>query len=171
VAKPNQKSTVNKSEREQPGGGNTESPAETEESQAAAPPSVTTSAENSNAASPAPVVHFVQETGALLVDYAHGKGRIVLLSDPFIVANNGIGRADNLQLALNVVVGNGGLIAFDEFHQGHAATHNALFQYFAGTPVLRTISPWRIFTEECGGYWCVTPGPTIAARARKLRRG
>jgi hypothetical protein len=86
--------------------------------------------------SPAPVLNFAREGGAVLVEYPHGKGRIVLLSDPFIVANNGISRADNLQLARNVVVGNGGLVAFDEYHQGRSATHNALIQYFAGTPVL-----------------------------------
>jgi hypothetical protein len=88
------------------------------------------------AGSPAPVVHVEGERGALLVDYPHGQGRIVLLSDPFIVANNGVNRADNLQLAINVVAGYGGLIVFDEFHQGHAATHNALIQYFSGTPVV-----------------------------------
>jgi hypothetical protein len=86
--------------------------------------------------SPAPVISFANERGGLLVDYPHGRGRIVLLSDPFIVANNGISRADNLQLAINVVNGPGGLIAFDEFHQGRATTHNALIQYFEGTPVL-----------------------------------
>jgi uncharacterized protein DUF4350 len=84
----------------------------------------------------APVVHFEQERGALLIDYSYGKGRVLLLSDPFIVANNGVGRADNLLLALNVVTSGGGLIAFDEFHQGRATTHNALFQYFSGTPVM-----------------------------------
>jgi hypothetical protein len=86
--------------------------------------------------SPAPVTTFLNERGALLIDYAHGKGRIVLLSDPYLVANNGINRADNLQLAINVVMGPGGLAAFDEFHQGRAYTHNALIQYFEGTPVL-----------------------------------
>jgi hypothetical protein len=86
--------------------------------------------------SPAPVVNFTQEHSPLLVEYPHGSGRIVLLSDPFIVANNGISRADNLRFAINVVTGNGGLVAFDEFHQGHTATHNALIQYFEGTPVL-----------------------------------
>ncbi len=60
----------------------------------------------------------------------------MLLSDPFIVANNGISRADNLQLAINLVTGGGGLVAFDEFHQGHGATQNALIQYFEGTPIL-----------------------------------
>jgi hypothetical protein len=89
-----------------------------------------------NQASPAPVVHLRHERGALLVDYPHGAGRVVVLSDPYIVANNGIGRADNLLLALNVVAAGEGLIAFDEFHQGRATTHNALFQYFSGTPVM-----------------------------------
>ena len=86
--------------------------------------------------SSAPVVHFREQRGALLVDYPYGNGRIVLLSDPYIVANNGISRADNLLLALNTVAGGRGVIAFDEFHQGRPATHNALFQYFSGTPVL-----------------------------------
>ena len=86
--------------------------------------------------STAPVVHLGEKRGALLVDYPYGNGRIVLLSDPYIVANNGISRADNLLLALNAVTGSGGVIAFDEFHQGRPTTHNALFQYFSGTPVL-----------------------------------
>jgi hypothetical protein len=86
--------------------------------------------------SPAPVATFVDNVGALLIDYPYGRGRIVLLSDPYIVANNGINRADNLQLAINVIVGGGGIVAFDEFHQGRASTHNALIQYFEGTPVV-----------------------------------
>lgn len=96
------------------------------------PPAVVEAAKGS----PAPFVNFAHESGALLVEYPHGKGRIVLLTDPFIVANNGINRADNLQLAVNVITGDGGLVAFDEFHQGRSATHNALIQYFEGTPVL-----------------------------------
>jgi hypothetical protein len=90
----------------------------------------------SKSVSPAPVSNFASERGALLADYPHGQGRIVLLADPFIVANNGLNRADNLRLAINVVMGTGGLVAFDEFHQGRSATHNALIQYFEGTPVL-----------------------------------
>lgn len=84
----------------------------------------------------APVVHCSSERGPLLVDFAYGKGRIVLLAEPFIVANNGINSADNLQLAINVVAGGKGLIAFDEFHQGRSSSQNALIAYFAGTPVL-----------------------------------
>ncbi|HYP02401.1 MAG TPA: DUF4350 domain-containing protein [Pyrinomonadaceae bacterium] len=84
----------------------------------------------------APVFHVNDERGALLVDFARGAGRIVVLSDPFIVANRGIARADNLQLAANVVAGAGGLIAFDEYHQGRGVTQNQIAAYFAGTPVL-----------------------------------
>ena len=94
--------------------------------------SVTTSA----GVSPAPVVHLQTSTAPLLVDYPHGRGRIILLSDPYIVANGGIVLKDNLKLALNLLEVSGGLIAFDEFHQGHGATHNAFVGYFEGTPVL-----------------------------------
>jgi len=92
-------------------------------------------------ASPAPVVHLATAHAPLLVDYRHGRGRIVLLSDSYMVANDGIGLKDNLQLATNVVAArldssSDGLIAFDEFHQGRMATSNAFVTYFAGTPVL-----------------------------------
>ena len=43
-----------------------------------------------HATSPAPVVHVADRDGALLVDYSYGLGRITLLGDPYIVANNGI---------------------------------------------------------------------------------
>ena len=117
-------------------GATTDDDDEEEEVDPIATPSPGPEAATESNVSPAPVTTFLNERGALLVDYAHGKGRIVLLSDPYLVANNGINRADNLQLAINVVMGPGGLAAFDEFHQGRAYTQNALIQYFEGTPVL-----------------------------------
>ena len=87
-------------------------------------------------ASPAPVVHLSDSKGALLLDYPHGGGRIVLLSDPYVFANGGIGLKDNLQLAINMLTSSGGLIAFDEYHQGRGITRNAIVNYFSGTPVL-----------------------------------
>lgn len=91
--------------------------------------------------SPAPVIHLEDKRGALLVDYIHDAGRIIVLSDPFIVANDGIGSADNLRLAVNTVAGaGGGLIAFDEYHQRRGATHNQLIAYFAGTPALAMLA-------------------------------
>lgn len=86
--------------------------------------------------SPAPVVHLSVGDKALLIDYPHGNGRIIILSDPFIVANDGINLHDNLQLAINLVGIKDALIAFDEFHQGRGNTHNAFVNYFSGTPVL-----------------------------------
>ena len=86
--------------------------------------------------SPAPVAHIETNKGALLVDYPHGAGRIIVLSDHYIVANSGIRLSDNLQLAINTVAGEAGIIAFDEYHQGRAEARNQLLAYFAGTPVL-----------------------------------
>jgi Domain of unknown function (DUF4350) len=88
----------------------------------------------------APVVHVGDgRGGALLVDYGYGRGRIVVLSDPYIVSNGGINRADNLFLALGVVTGGGdsvGRVAFDEYHQGYGGNENRFLAYFRGTPVL-----------------------------------
>ena len=102
------------------------------------PPAV---AEGAGGISPAPVEHFRdgrEGEGALLVDYAYGRGRIIILSDPFIVSNGGLSRADNLQLAVNIVSSAGaeGIIAFDEYHQGLGAMRNRTLSYFAGTPVV-----------------------------------
>ncbi|HEX7955776.1 MAG TPA: DUF4350 domain-containing protein, partial [Pyrinomonadaceae bacterium] len=88
----------------------------------------------------APVVHLLdgrEGEGALLVDYAYGRGRVVVLSDPYVVSNAGINRADNLFLAVGVVTGGReGRVAFDEYHHGYGDSQNQLFAYFRGTPVL-----------------------------------
>jgi hypothetical protein len=81
-----------------------------------------------------PVVHLASRDKNILVDYKYGAGRIVVLSDPYIVSNGGIGLVDNLKLASNVV-GNDGLIAFDEYHQGYGASGNSFVNYFQGTPI------------------------------------
>lgn len=86
--------------------------------------------------SPAPVVHIADSSGALVVDYTYGAGKVVILSDPYLVSNGGIKLNDNLQLAINAITGRDGVIAFDEYHQGRGVTENAFAAYFAGTPVL-----------------------------------
>jgi Domain of unknown function (DUF4350) len=86
--------------------------------------------------SAAPVVHIADKHGALLVDYSYGAGKVVILSDPYIVSNGGIKLNDNLQLAINAIAAREGVIAFDEYHQGRGVTENAFAAYFAGTPVL-----------------------------------
>ena len=86
--------------------------------------------------SAAPVVHLLDDKGALLVDFAYGEGRFSILTDPYIVSNGGIKLEDNLQLAINMLTAADGLIAFDEYHQGKGLTQNSFAAYFAGTPVL-----------------------------------
>ncbi|MBP6003412.1 MAG: DUF4350 domain-containing protein [Pyrinomonadaceae bacterium] len=84
----------------------------------------------------APVVHAGSKGKNILVDVPFGDGRITYLSDPYIVANGGINLADNARLAINLVSGTDGVIAFDEFHHGFGADNNRLLEFFAGTPVV-----------------------------------
>ena len=88
----------------------------------------------------APVVHMDdgrEGEGALVLDYAYGRGRIVVLTDPYVASNAGLNRADNLFLAVNVVTGGlKGRVAFDEFHQGYGETQNQIFAYLSETPIL-----------------------------------
>jgi hypothetical protein len=87
----------------------------------------------------APVAHLAGGGKTLLVDFPFGAGQIVFLSDPYIVSNGGINLVDNAQLAINVVASGGGLIAFDEFHQGYGVGENRLLGYFAGTPLVAVL--------------------------------
>jgi hypothetical protein len=100
------------------------------------PPPVAAVEPDEETVSYAPVAHVADKSGALLVDYMYGRGRVIVLSDPYIVANTGIRANDNLQLAVNVLTTYDGLIAFDEYHQGRGITRNAFASYFSGTPVL-----------------------------------
>lgn len=105
------------------------------------PPAAPTPRDAATADTFAPVVHITdgrEGEGALVVDYAYGRGRIVVLSDPYVASNAGLNRADNLFLAANVAAGGlrQGRVAFDEFHQGYGETQNQLFAYLRGTPIL-----------------------------------
>ncbi len=87
--------------------------------------------------------HMGDDRGAVLADSRTGEGRIVMLTDPFIVANNGIAEGDNIVLALNLLAERNqeGRIAFDEFHHGYgAASSGGVMSYFEGTPV-----PWMLW--------------------------
>ncbi len=86
----------------------------------------------------APVAHIGDADGAVVVDYNYGEGRVIVVSDPYLISNGGLVLKDNLALAINVLGGprNTGLIAFDEYHQGRGITRNAFASYFAGTSVL-----------------------------------
>lgn len=91
----------------------------------------------------APVIHIGDQDGAILADFKYGEGRLVFLSDPFVMANKGIGRGANLRLALNLIEsmslrekGAGRTIFFDEYHHGFRSTGNPLIAYFRGTPMI-----------------------------------
>lgn len=83
-----------------------------------------------------PVVHFAGEEKNILIEAPFGEGKIVLLSDPYIVSNAGIAVADNAQAAINLVDAGDGLVVFDEFHQGFGNDSNRFLQFLAGTPVV-----------------------------------
>jgi Domain of unknown function (DUF4350) len=90
----------------------------------------------------APVIHLGDKDGAALADFAYGRGRVIFLSDPFVVANNGIARGGNLTLATNILRSMGAperRIFFDEFHHGYNDEGNPLINYFRGTP-----APWLL---------------------------
>ena len=107
-------------------------PPNNDEISAAADADISESAET--AAMTAPVVHLANNEKNLLVDVPFGSGKIVFLTDPYIVSNGGINLADNAQVAINIVASGDGVIAFDEFHQGFGA-NNSPFAYFEGTPL------------------------------------
>lgn len=94
----------------------------------------------------APVIHLGDKDGAVLADFQYGKGRLVFLSDPFVIANNGIAREGNLTLTLNLVRaltatenGTPRKLFFDEYHHGYRAQSNPLITYLRGTP-----APWLL---------------------------
>jgi hypothetical protein len=84
----------------------------------------------------APVIHLANREKNLLADFPFGAGRVIFLSDPYIVANGGIRLVDNAPLAVNLVDSGNGIIAFDEYHHGYGSNDNLLIEYFAGTPVI-----------------------------------
>ena len=83
-----------------------------------------------------PVVHFASGGRNLLVDVPYGSGKIVYLTDPYMISNGGISLVDNAQMALNMVTAGDGIVAFDEYHQGYGTDNNRFLQFFAGTPVV-----------------------------------
>ncbi len=84
----------------------------------------------------APVAHIGSDSKTILADFPFDAGRVIFLTDPYIVANGGINLADNVQLAANIAASRGGIIAFDEFHQGYSRNENMMLAYFAGTPMV-----------------------------------
>lgn len=107
------------------------------ETDSAEPRPTETSAAETSLTLSAPVIHLGDQAGAVLADFTYGAGRVVFFSDPFAIANNGLPRGGNRQLALNLVrelSRPGQPIYFDEYHHGYRNEENALLRYFNGTP-------------------------------------
>ena len=91
------------------------------------------------------VVHVASGVNAMLIERSYGAGYVTVLTEPYIIQNNGIREADNLALALNLAgsTETAGAIAFDEYHHGFGSSTGSgsggLRGYIAGTPV-----PWII---------------------------
>lgn len=103
------------------------------------------SADNSAYERSGPIVHFSGDGRRAVVEARYGSGRVVFVSDPFIVSNGGISSADNAQLAINIV-NTDGIIAFDEYHQGFGTNTNRFFQFFAGTPLVAIFAQLMLLT-------------------------
>lgn len=89
-----------------------------------------------------PMVHIGDSKGAIVADFDYGKGRIVFLSEPFVVANNGLARGGNAVLAMNLIdtltrdeAGKTRQIIFDEYYHGHRNSPLTIYGYFKGTPI------------------------------------
>ena len=116
-----------------------------------------------------PVVHIGDEAGAVLADFDLLKGRVLFLSDPFVVSNSGIGRGSNLTLVLNMLHALGApkkAILFDEFHHGYQSETNPLLAYLHGTPVLWILATSlllvaAIFFSRGKRYGRPLPSPTL----------
>lgn len=128
-------------------------------------------------AEPAPVTSHVgdqsnsvgDQSDSVLIDFRYGEGRIVLLGEPYIVANNGIGVSDNLLLLLNIVRDMpAGVIAFDEYHHGYGANLVGrsglvglflnLYDYFKPTPVIGILAQLGLLA----GVWIYSRGRRFA---------
>lgn len=96
----------------------------------------TVEAEGDQPSFEAPLVHIAGSGRNIVVEAPFAQGRVIILSDPYIVSNSGINLVDNARLAINLVTARDGLIAFDEYHHGYGANTNRFFQYFEGTPVI-----------------------------------
>ena len=83
-----------------------------------------------------PVVDVSRNGKNYVAEVPFGSGRIVFVSDPYVVSNAGIALADNAILATDIVATADGMIAFDEYHQGYSNDGNHFLNFFAGTPVV-----------------------------------
>lgn len=99
----------------------------------------------------------------LVLCYAAGRGEVVVVADPALFRNRFIAREDNAILAVHLLAGRAGGVAFDEFYHGLTIRGNPLW--------LATRRPYAgilIALLVCAGVWIwrwgVWLGPPLAER-------
>ena len=69
-------------------------------------------------------VALKDDKGVIVASRKRGKGAMIAVSDPDLVSNVGIGKADNAVFFVNLVASRarkGDLVVFDEYHQGYGS--------------------------------------------------
>lgn len=116
---------------------------------------------------------------SILAQLKYGQGNFICLSDEFIFANNGISKADNAILGLNLASAvldavqkkypaSKHQILFDEFHHGYhngGPNYATLAGYFRGSPV-----PWLMWQFAFLGLFIVFTYGRRFARPVPLKR-
>ncbi|MBI4751215.1 MAG: DUF4350 domain-containing protein [Acidobacteria bacterium] len=116
---------------------------------------------------------------SILAQLKYGQGNFLCLSDEFIFANNGISRADNAILGLNLASAvldavnkqypnDKNQILFDEFHHGYHSggpNYATLAGYFRGSPI-----PWLMWQFAFLGLFIVFTYGRRFARPVPLKR-
>ena len=118
-----------------------------------------------------------------VVDFRHGQGRVIALAEPAWLGNAGLSQEDHLELALQLVMGPGRPVHFDEFRHGlreHPGLAYVLHRYgllpaafaglgFLGLLVWRTTPPEaeRPAEEEA---WGAVRDSLVEARANLYAR-
>ncbi len=67
------------------------------------------------------VRHFGDSSGAVVISFQQGAGTAIVLSDPYLVANEGLPEGDNLNLFVNILFSftkDSRTVYFDEYHHG-----------------------------------------------------
>jgi len=80
------------------------------------------------------VVHVGRPGSGLVLSFRRGEGKVILIADPDLLSNRGIGQADNGRLLANIAWAHdrAGRIFFDEYHHGYVE-EEGLMSYLGRT--------------------------------------
>jgi hypothetical protein len=100
--------------------------------------------------------------GAGAVLLRHGKGRVIVVADPGMFANRGIGRDDNAWFLVNVAArdARGGKVYFDEYHHGFRSAVG-FWGYLGHYGQRLALLPPMIVVAVVLWRWVVRLGPAV----------